>query len=80
MIYPPLSSVLKDGVGCFSALCVKEQDEMEQSQYNFFSFIWNIANDVLANAFNKDDYKKVILPMLVLCRIDVAKPQKGEKQ
>lgn len=37
---------------------------MEQSQYNFlFSFIWNIANDVLVNAFNKGDYKKVILPM-----------------
>ena len=45
---------------------------MVQSQYNFlFSFIWNIANDVLVNAFNKGDYKKVILPMLVLRRIDV---------
>lgn len=45
---------------------------MEQSQYNFlFSFIWNIANDVLVNAFNKGDYKKVIQPMLVLRRIDV---------
>ena len=45
---------------------------MEQSQYNFlYSFIWNIANDVLVNAFNKGDYKKVILPMLVLRRIDV---------
>lgn len=50
----------------------KRQDIMEQSQYNFlFSFIWNIANDVLVNAFNKGDYKKVILPMLVLRRIDV---------
>lgn len=50
----------------------KRQDIMEQSQYNFlFSFIWNIANDVLVNAFNRGDYKKVILPMLVLCRIDV---------
>ncbi|MCD8266540.1 MAG: type I restriction-modification system subunit M [Prevotellaceae bacterium] len=45
---------------------------MEQAQYNsLFSFIWNIANDVLVNAFNKGDYKKVILPMLVLRRIDV---------
>lgn len=51
---------------------IQRQDEMEQSQYNFlFSFIWNIANDVLVNAFNKGDYKKVILPMLVLRRIDV---------
>jgi len=50
----------------------KRQNIMEQSQYNFlFSFIWNIANDVLVNAFNKGDYKKVILPMLVLRRIDV---------
>ena len=45
---------------------------MVQSQYNFlFSFILNIANDVLVNAFNEGDYKKVILPMLVLRRIDV---------
>ncbi len=45
---------------------------MEQLQYNaLFSFIWNIANDVLVNAFNKGDYKRIILPMLVLRRIDV---------
>lgn len=45
---------------------------MEQSQYNaLFSFIWNISNDVLVNAFNKGDYKRIILPMLVLRRIDV---------
>ena len=45
---------------------------IEPTQYNFlFSFIWNIANDVLVNAFNKGDYKKVILPMLVLRLIDV---------
>ena len=36
---------------------------MNQSQYNqLFAFIWNIANDVLVYAFNKGDYKKVILP------------------
>lgn len=45
---------------------------MEQSQYNsLFSFIWNIATDVLVYAFNKGEYKKIILPMLVLRRIDV---------
>ena len=49
-----------------------KQDVARDSQYNFlFSFIWNIANDVLVNAFNKGDYKKVILPMLVLRCIDV---------
>lgn len=35
------------------------------------SFIWNIANDVLVHAFEKGDYKKIILPMLVLRRIDI---------
>ena len=45
---------------------------MEQSQYNsLFSFIWNIATDVLVYAFNKGEYKRIILPMLVLRRIDV---------
>lgn len=45
---------------------------MEQAQYNqLFSFIWNIANDVLVNAFDKGDYKKIILPMMVLRRLDI---------
>ena len=45
---------------------------MNQSQYNqLFSFIWNIATDVLVYAFEKGDYKKIIMPMMVLRRIDV---------
>ena len=45
---------------------------MNQSQYNqLFSFIWNIATDVLVYAFEKGEYKKIILPMMVLRRIDV---------
>lgn len=45
---------------------------MNQKQYNdLFSFIWSIANDVLVQVFNKGDYKKVILPMLVLRRLDL---------
>ena len=45
---------------------------MNQSQYDqLFAFIWNIANDVLVQAFNKGDYKKVILPMMVLRRLDI---------
>ncbi len=36
---------------------------MDNKQYNaLFSFIWNIANDVLVHAFEKGDYKKIILP------------------
>lgn len=45
---------------------------MNQQQYNqLFSFIWNIATDVLVYAFEKGDYKKIIMPMMVLRRIDV---------
>ena len=45
---------------------------MNTQQYNqLFSFIWNIANDVLVNKVNKGDYRKVILPFMVLRRIDV---------
>ena len=33
--------------------------------------MWNIANDVLVDIFDQVDYKKVILPMMVLRRIDV---------
>ena len=45
---------------------------MDSKQYNaLFSFIWNIANDVLVHAFEKGGYKKIILPFMVLRRIDV---------
>lgn len=45
---------------------------MNTQQYNqLFSFIWNIANDVLVNVFPKGDYKKIILPMMVLRRLDI---------
>ena len=45
---------------------------MTDNYYNqLFSFIWNIATDVLVYAFEKGEYKKIIMPMLVLRRIDV---------
>ena len=45
---------------------------MNQNQYNqLFAFIWNIANDVLVHVFEKGDYKKIILPMLVMRRLDI---------
>lgn len=45
---------------------------MDNKQYNtLFSFIWNIANDVLVHAFEKGEYKKIILPFMVLRRLDV---------
>ena len=40
---------------------------MDSLQYGkLFSFIWNIANDVLVFAFEKGDYKKIVLPFTVL--------------
>lgn len=45
---------------------------MEQQQYNkLFAFLWNIANDVLVQAFEKGDYKKITLPFIVLRRLDL---------
>ena len=45
---------------------------MNSANYNkLFSFIWNIATDVLVYAFEKGEYKKIIMPMMVLRRIDV---------
>lgn len=53
---------------------------METKQYNsLISFIWNIANDVLVHAFEKGDYKKIILPFMVLRRIDVLLEPTKEK-
>lgn len=45
---------------------------MTQNQYNqIVTWIWGIANDCLVQVFEKGDYKKVILPFLVLRRIDI---------
>ncbi len=45
---------------------------MNTVQYNkLFNFIWNIANDVLVQVFEKGEYKKVIMPMLTLRRLDI---------
>ena len=53
---------------------------MDNKQYGtLFSFIWNIANDVLVHAFEKGEYKKIILPFMVLRRLDVLlEPTKDE--
>ena len=54
---------------------------MNQSQYSrLFSFLFNIANDVLVQAFEKGDYKKVTLPFIVLRRLDLLlEPTKEER-
>lgn len=43
---------------------------MNQSTYNALkSFIWGIANDCLVDVYDVGDYRKVILPMLVIRRL-----------
>ena len=51
---------------------------MNQEIHNqLVSFIWNIANDVLVNTYNKGDYRRIILPMMVIRRLDaVLEPTK----
>jgi type I restriction enzyme M protein len=49
----------------------------EEMHSQLVSFIWNIANDVLVNTYNKGDYRKIVLPMMVIRRLDaVLEPTK----
>ncbi len=52
--------------------------EMNQETHNqLVSFIWNIANDVLVNTYDKGEYRKVIMPLIVIRRLDaVLEPTK----
>lgn len=51
---------------------------MNQETHNqLVSFIWNIANDVLVNTYDKGEYRKVIMPLIVIRRLDaVLEPTK----
>lgn len=53
---------------------------MNQSTYNALkSFIWGIANDCLVDVYDVGDYRKVILPMLLIRRFDaVLEPKHDE--
>ncbi|TGE31458.1 class I SAM-dependent DNA methyltransferase [Desulfosporosinus sp. Sb-LF] len=53
---------------------------MDDQVYNqIITFIWNIANDCLVHIYNKGDYRKIILPMIVIRRFDaVLEPTKKE--
>ena len=43
---------------------------MESSYNQIVSLIWNIADDVLRDVFLRGQYRDVILPMVVLRRLD----------
>src|SRR6266851_3958385 len=51
---------------------------MDQATHNkIVSFVWGIADDVLRDVFVRGKYRDVILPMLVLRRLDaVLEPTK----
>lgn len=51
---------------------------MDQQAYNkLISFIWGIANDCLVDIYPNSDYRKIILPMMVIRRFDaVLEPTK----
>lgn len=52
---------------------------MEQSYSQIVSLIWNIADDVLRDVFLRGQYRDVILPMVVLRRLDaLLEPTKDE--
>ena len=52
---------------------------MNQTNFNqLVSFIFGIANDCLVDAYDVGDYRKVILPMIVIRRFDaVLEPTKA---
>src|SRR4029077_14107367 len=51
---------------------------MDQSQLNWIAnFIWGIADDVLRDLYVRGKYRDVILPMMVLRRLDaILEPKK----
>ena len=53
---------------------------MADINYNqIVSFIWSIADDVLCDVFLRGQYRDVILPMVVLRRLDaLLEPTKDE--
>ena len=52
---------------------------MESSHSQMVSLIWNIADDVLRDVFLRGQYRDVILPMVVLRRLDaLLEPTKEE--
>ncbi len=42
-----------------------------QSLQSIINFLWTVADDVLVNTYQKGKYKDVILPMVVIRRLDL---------
>lgn len=58
---------------------MEKNRNMDSSYSQIVSFIWNIADDVLRDVFLRGQYRDVILPMVVLRRLDaLLEPTKEE--
>ena len=58
---------------------MEKNRNMDTSYSQIVSFIWNIADDVLWDVFLRGQYRDVILPMVVLRRLDaLLEPTKEE--
>lgn len=58
---------------------MEKNRNMDTSYSQIVSFIWNIADDVLRDVFLRGQYRDVILPMVVLRRLDaLLEPTKEE--
>ena len=52
---------------------------IDMAHNQMVSLIWNIADDVLRDVFLRGQYRDVILPMIVLRRLDaLLEPTKNE--
>lgn len=55
----------------WGATNTEQEKKMDHSVHNkLISFIWNIADDCLRDVYVRGKYRDVILPMVVLRRLD----------
>ena len=58
---------------------MKREDTQQFNAGPYVSYIWSIADDWLRDVYVPSDYRKVILPMVVLRRLDlVLEPTKAK--
>ncbi|MGD1096973.1 MAG: N-6 DNA methylase, partial [Bryobacteraceae bacterium] len=61
---------LASGITGFPAQLVSEAGADEATRDKVVSFVWGVADEVLADLFKRGKYPEVILPMCVLRRLD----------
>ena len=69
----PVASAIGSGGLCWAATGVESEDEGEVSNGDLnwiANYNWGIADDVLRDLYVRGKYRDVILPMIVLRRLD----------